>query len=76
MNAQTLRNRLKEMLDEGATQVEIASAAGVTQNCVWRFINEASDISLSRAEKLMAVASGTTPIGRRDRNNTSEDGEN
>ena len=71
MNSQTLRNSLKGMLEDGATQKEIASAAGVTQNCLWRFLNEAGDISLSRAEKLMAVASGNSLIGRRSRNNTS-----
>jgi hypothetical protein len=71
MNSQTLRNNLKGMLEEGATQTEIASAAGVTQNCLWRFLNEAGDISLSRAEKLMAVASGNSPIGSRGRSNTS-----
>ncbi len=74
MNSQTLRNSLKGMLEEGATQKEIASAAGVTQNCLWRFLNEAGDISLSRAEKLMAVASGNSPIGSRGRSNTSGDG--
>ncbi len=73
MNAQTLRNRLRGLLEEGATQAEIAAAAGVPQNCVSRFLANKTDIGFSKAEKLMAVASGNSPIGSRGRSNTSAD---
>lgn len=55
MNEKFLRFALKKMIAEGATQQEIADKAGLSQNCVCRFLHGSNDISFSRGLKLMKV---------------------
>ena len=43
------------MLDDGATQQEIADQAGLSQNCISRFLHGTNDISFSRGLKIMRV---------------------
>jgi predicted transcriptional regulator len=55
MDEKTLREALRVMLDSGATQQEIADKAGLSQNCISRFLHGTNDISLSRGLRLLKV---------------------
>lgn len=55
MNEKFLRDTLQKMLDDGATQQEIADQAGLSQNCISRFLHGTNDISFSRGLKIMRV---------------------
>lgn len=46
------------MLNGGATQQEIADKAGLSQNCISRFLHGTNDISFSRGLRLMKVVLG------------------
>lgn len=61
MDEKTLREALQAMLNGGATQQEIADKAGLSQNCISRFLHGTNDISLSRGLRLMKVVLGTQP---------------
>ena len=58
MDEKPLREALWAMLNGGATQQEIADKAGLSQNCISRFLHGTNDISFSRGLKLMKVVLG------------------
>lgn len=52
------------MLDDGATQQEIADQAGLSQNCISRFLHGTNDISFSRGLKIMRVILAAQTMGQ------------
>lgn len=72
MDTKTLKNDLKDVLDSGVSQMDVARCSGVPQPLISRFINtDGAGVSMKNVWKLVSYvygpASSKSFIGPQDR---------